>query len=234
MVDRAMTWAEAHPRGAPERSDGPRPARTVEISAERLAERAAETLPREIAAARNLWDAAGSAAKRCAGDWLRERQLEPFSLPDALASRVRVHAGLEFRGERVPALLLPLRAEVGDDGAPDGVAVLPLHFAAESVARIEGEGAGSRRRASPAGRAGGRAGGNRLSGCMVARRGCASRGVAATRGAGAAAVDLRRRRAGATVGAGSILTRHRPTRRGGRGRWPASATFRCSWPCDAT
>lgn len=137
IVDRAMTWAEAHPRGAPELSDVSRAAANrAERSADRLGVGQAAVIAEQMSASRRVWKAARPATVRGAADWLRSLGVEPYALPDLLAQRIRVDAGLPG-----PSLLLPLRADL-DDAEPDGLLQIPLAGDWEDFAPFVGESLG--------------------------------------------------------------------------------------------
>lgn len=139
MVDRALAWAASHPKAAPALD------RTGSRQAGPAAVKAGPAPAAEVAAhlveARRLWAEGRPPWSAATAAWLAAHQLEPR--PDcapALIEAFRFHPRAPWgRGREGPALLAPLEVR---PGAPDALAVLPLHPACARFAHFVGESAG--------------------------------------------------------------------------------------------
>lgn len=140
-VRRALEWADAHPKSAPERPGGPPPA-----GSRRQEPRVREgnATPRSANA---LWDAALPASRNSVMARLMQKGLS-VSLA-AWGESVRFHHGVECSDGEAPALLLPLVERPG--GPVEALAIAPLDRAIIRITDLLGPAHGCAAVLSPSG-----------------------------------------------------------------------------------
>lgn len=155
-IDRAFTWAEAHPKTAPERTFAGRAPQDGTIDWEAGERRRAQpdrdlkaqADQRSEAAALELWRTARPARCALVLNWFRRLGLDPDAIPGALEG-FRAHAAAMVRSEpnahavRTPVLLTPMRER--PDDAITTLALFDLTKASSRPAGFVGPGAHGRR-----------------------------------------------------------------------------------------
>ncbi|EDX78986.1 Bifunctional DNA primase/polymerase, N-terminal family [Brevundimonas sp. BAL3] len=130
-VTRAMTWAENHPRRAPERRDPVASSRAQPKIVQTPAQQAQRALDGAA-----IWAAARPARCGPVIAWFRAIGLDPDGVPGAL-DRMRVHASVpDTTGVRRPHLLCPMRAH--PDDPVDTLALFDIGLDGRAVARPTG------------------------------------------------------------------------------------------------